>query len=126
MLHSFLSFRNVENWHELVRKCTCNQSTLNKQSVRLFGRRIRRYMLAYLGIETAKAKQADDSTASFLDLNFSVPEMSVQLVERLVKVHKSPHKTHRNILDSEQRFLKQVVEWVKVGDNVEEVICCDD
>lgn len=39
--------------------------------------------------------------------------MSLQLVERLVKVHKSPSKSHRNILDSEMKYLRQVVRWMK-------------
>ena len=57
-------------------------------------------MLAYLGIEEAKAKQAGGSPDNFLDLNLRISNMSVRLVERLVKVHKSPHKCHRGILDS--------------------------
>ena len=70
-------------------------------------------MLAYLGIEMAKAKQTDGSMQHSADLDLTLPEMSVQLVERLVKVYKSPHKCHRNIKDSEKQFLKSVVEWMK-------------
>ena len=79
-------------------------------------------MLAYLGIETAKEKQADGSLQHFCDLNLTLPEMSIQLVERLVRVYKSPRKTHRNILDSEQKFLTTVVDWIKSGavDEVED------
>ena len=59
-----------------------------------------------------------DSEASYgslthSDLDLSLPEMSVRLVERLVKVYKSPHKCHRNIVDSEQQFLRKVAGWMK-------------
>ena len=30
-----------------------------------------------------------------------------------MKVHKSPSKSHRNILDSEMKDLRQVVQWMK-------------
>ena len=59
-----------------------------------------------------------DSEASYgslthSDLDLSLPEMSVRLVERLVKVYKSPHKCHRNIVDSERQFLRKVAGWMK-------------
>ena len=77
---------------------------------------MRNYMLAYLGIEMAKAKQTDGSMQHSADLDLTLPEMSVQLVERLVKVYKSPHKCHRNIKDSEKKFLKSVAEWMNRED----------
>ena len=83
-------------------------------------------MLAYLGIEEANAKQAGGSPHNFSDLNLRIPEMSVRLVERLVKLHKSPHKCHRSILDSQMRFLKNVVSWMKDGSSVEAAIDIDD
>ena len=86
----------------------------------MFGRRIRRYMLAYLGIEMAKVQQADGGLQHVADIDLKIPEMSVQLVERLVKVHKSPHKCHRNIIDSELRFLWGVSNWMKRSGNGEE------
>ena len=70
------------------------------------------YVLAYLGIEMEKAKQVDGSLIHS-DLDLSLPEMSVRLVERLVKVYKSPHKCHRNIVDSERQFLRKVAGWMK-------------
>ena len=48
--------------------------------------------------------------------------MSIQLVERLVKVYKTPHKCHRNILDSEKKFLKSVVNWIKNGEAADDCI----
>ena len=77
---------------------------------------MRNYMLAYLGIEDAKARQADGSLTHSADLDLTLPEMSVQLVERLVKVYKSPHKSHRNIVDSERKFLHSVAGWMKRED----------
>ena len=105
--------KRKENFLRLVAECTCNKSVIRIESVRKFGRRIRRYMLAYLGIERAKLKQSDGNLIHSCDFNLKVPEMSVQLVERLVKIHKSPHKCHRNIVDSELKFLKSVMAWMK-------------
>ena len=109
-----------ENWLKLVSECTCNKSVITISSVRKFGRRIRRYMLAYHGLEAAKAKQADGSLLHFSDLDLEVPEMSQHLVERLVKVYKSKRKCHRNIFDSEHKFLSSVVDWIKRSSAIEE------
>ena len=104
----------------LVREATDNIKVITIGCVRLFGRRIRRYMLAYLGIEQSRA--AEKTTSTLLlhttvqltsEPHLKVPAMSLQLVERLVKVHKSPSKSHRNILDSEMKYLRQVVRWMK-------------
>ena len=89
--------------------------------LRRFGRRICRYMLAYLGIEHAKTKQVDGSLTQFYEFDLKVPEMSLQLVERLVKVYKSPRQCHHNILDSEKKFLISVVGWIKTGTIEEEL-----
>ena len=70
-------------------------------------------MLAYLGIDAAREKETDGSLGYYSDVDLKVPAMSVQLVERLVKVHKSPHKSHRNILDLEMKFLRCVTGWMR-------------
>ena len=69
-------------------------------------------MLAYLGIEMAKKKEAS-GYCNFDSLKLKLPEMSCRLVERLVTVYKSPHQCHRNILDTEHQFLNYVVNWMK-------------
>jgi hypothetical protein len=78
-------------------------------------------MLSYLGIEMAKENNLQHEQS----LNMKIPEMSVQLVERLVKVYKSPHKCHRNILDTDIKFLQQVVGWIKDGNVVDRAVHCD-
>ena len=71
-------------------------------------------MLAYLGLERAKEEKLEGSTDHFSELDFiDVPEMGVQLVERLVKVRKSPHKCHCNIIDSEMKFFKHISNWMQ-------------
>ena len=109
-----------ENWLKLVSKCTCNKDVITIASVRNFGKRIRRYMLAYLSIDTVKTKQAEGSLQHFYDIDFKIPEMSIQFVERLIRVYKSPRKCHRNILDSEHKFLVEMVKMIKSGDIHEE------
>ena len=101
-----------------MRDCTCNKKLIKVERVRLFGRRIHLYMLSYLGIEMAKIQQSNGSLQDFSELNLSLPEMSVQLVERLVKVYKSPCKCYRNILDSEKKFLDNVVVWMKRDETI--------
>ena len=109
-----------ESWMQLVRNSTCNKTVIKIESVRLFGRRMRNYMLAYLGIEMAKLQQTDVTLQQFPELNLSVPEMSLQLVERLVKVYKSPHKCHRSVLDTEKQFLDHVVDMMKRDETIAE------
>lgn len=93
--------------------------SLTKREVRLFARRQRRYILAYLGIEKAKdpgmvvLNIGDDEQNLQLPDGIHLPEMSCQLVERLVKVFKQPHKCHRNIYDQDWRFIDTVVGWMK-------------
>ena len=84
---------------QLVQKC---QDEITNYHVRVFGRRLRRYILAHHAIE--KAKEAAAGGATLQDDNgdtVSLPCMSCQLVEQLVKKKRS----HRNIADSEKRFL---------------------
>ena len=64
----------------------------------------------------AKAKQTVGSVQHSAELDLTLAEMSVQLVERLVKVYKSPHKCHRNIKDLEKQFVKSIAEWMKQED----------
>ena len=89
--------KRKESWMQLVRDSNCNKNVIKLKSVRLFRRRMRNYMLAYLGIEMAKAKQTDGIMQHSADLDLTLHKMSVQVAERLVKVYKSPHKCHRNI-----------------------------
>ena len=73
------------------------QKVNTKELVRTFGRRLRRY----IAIEKAKEEQAVTDTALYPDdteNSFHLPEMSCQLVERLVRKRKS----HRNIADQEK------------------------
>ena len=101
---------------KLVRECTDNKKVITLECVRLFGRRIRRYMLAHVAIDNVQNNNHQESTHlqhSTEDPHLKIPEMSLQLVERLVKVHKSPRKSHRNILDSEMEFLRCVARWMK-------------
>ena len=120
------------NWMKLVRECTDNKKVITLECVRLFGRRIRRYMLAYLAIDNVQNNNHQESTHlqhSTEDPHLKIPEMSLQLVERLVKVHKSPRKSHRNILDSEMKFLRCVARWMKKrsgnGDGTEEEVMAE-
>ena len=79
-------------------------------------------MLSYLGIEAAKAKQEEENLPNLPGPDLKILEMNVQLVERLVKVYKSPYKSHRNILDSETKFLSSVISWMKSEDEIRAVI----
>ena len=106
--------RTKSKYLELVKKCTCTETILTKQSVRMFGRRARRYMLAYLALE--EAKDASNISATSQNINqhsVSLPSMSCALVEKIVKVYKQPHKAHRNIADSEKGFLKAAASYMK-------------
>ena len=76
-------------------------------------------MPAYLGIEQSWAAEETPftllphTTVQLTSVpHLKVPEISVQLVERLVKVH-NPSKSYRNILDSKMKYLRQVVRWMK-------------
>ena len=84
--------------------------------MRLFGRRQRTYMLAYLGLERVKednvggpiiAHNGDGSSPLHL------PEMSCALIEKLVSRFRNKCKTHRNIKDQEVKFLDSIVNWMK-------------
>lgn len=64
---------------------------ITKESLCQFGQQICLYVLAYYGIEMTKEKQAEgglQNIAAGHDLK--VPEMSAQLVERVVKVYNPP------------------------------------
>ena len=90
----------------------CNKTVITKERVRLFGCRIRRYMLAYLSIEIAQQKNSgpdDDLAVS----NLTLPEMSSNLVEKIVKLYKSPKKSHRNVRDHETKMLERMIGMVR-------------
>ena len=81
------------------------QEVITKEAVQAFGRRMHRYILAYLYIEKAKEDQASGTTLEIDGQVFTnVPEMSCQLVEKLVK----RRKMHRNIADQEKSFIESV------------------
>ena len=108
--------RTKSKYLELVAQCTCNKTVISKQCVRLFRRRQRCYMLSYLGLEMAKEKkETGELRCEHGDLH--IPEMSCSLVQRIVRVHKAPKKTHRNIRDQEKKFLDYVVNWMKTCSN---------
>ena len=67
----------------------------------------------------------EGSLEDCLELNLKLPEMSVALVERLVKVHKSPHKYHRSIFNSEMWLLNMAAGWTKNRQQKEEMIHCN-
>lgn len=98
--HPLKDKRTKEKFVKLVDEC---QKIVTVHAVRTFGRRMRRYILAYHAIEQAKEKQAfTDAPLQAEDGgDIHLPEMSLQLVERLVKRKKS----HRNIADSETKYL---------------------
>ena len=81
-------------------------------------------MLAYLGLEKARQsnriqlrtgdENADGNDEAIpLPDDLQLPEMSCQLVERLINVFQHPHKCHRNIYDQDRKFLDAVVGWMK-------------
>ena len=100
--------RTKAKFVSLVDEC---QKIVTKQAVRVFGRRLRRYILAYHAIELAKQDQ--ENTGALLQADngdiIHLPAMSYQLVERLVKRKRS----HRNIADSEKAFLKYIMPLMK-------------
>ena len=115
-----------KKFRQSVTKSLCNETVITKERARLFSRRQRRYMLAYLGLERAKESTQtqvsdnennnnhdDQSTALHLPCGVHLPAMSCQLIERLMRVFKHPHKCHRNILDQESKFLESVVSIMK-------------
>ena len=108
--HRIENKRTKAKFIELVKICQQQNTT---QLVRTFGRRLRRYVLAYYAIEKAKEEQAiTDAAALQVNNNsehFHLPEMSCRLVERLVKKKKS----HRNIADSEKKFMNFVIPLMK-------------
>ena len=107
-MHGVEEKRTKSKYLQLVKECTCSETVITKEEVRKFGRRTRRYMLAYYALEQAKACKdaADQQDNDGIDSDLiNLPEMSSALVEKIIKVYKKPHKAHRNILDSEKSFL---------------------
>ena len=49
-----------------------------------------------------------------------IKDGDVKLVERLVKVYKSPHKCHRSVLDTEKQFLDHVADMMKRDETIAE------
>ena len=82
----------------------------------MFGKRQRRYMLAYLGIEHAKMQHSNDALRSEDGQEINLPPMSCQLIENLVKKFREPSKTHRNIIDQDKSFIEHVVKWMRTNE----------
>ena len=93
---------------KLVDEC---QKGISKQSVRVFGRRMRRYILAYFSLAKTKEDQIyTDGPIHTNDGNIiHLPEMSLHLVERMVK----PKRCHRNIADQEKKFINFIMPLMK-------------
>ena len=111
--YSVADKRTKSKYIDLVKKCTCPNTVLTKQQVRTFGKRTRRYMLAYHALEKAKEDQTNVQTSAENTNLIHLPEMSSALVEKIIKVYKKPHKNHRNIADSEKRFLRKAASFMK-------------
>ena len=113
--------RTKSKYLELVEKCTDNKTVITKQLVWMFGKRQRRYMLSCLALDRAKEQQSNVALGHNADGQL-IPEMSCSLVERIIRVHKAPKKTHRNIRDQEKKYLDDIVEWMKKCSNAQEEI----
>jgi len=107
--YSVIDKKTREGFRRLVKNSINPDTVLTKERMRLFAKRQRRYILAYLGMEHAK----DSIVIPHVNQELHLPEMSCQLVKRLVCIFKHPHKSHRNILDQETEFLDSVVQWMK-------------
>ena len=82
--------KSKEKFRTLVDKVT---GIVDKDICRKFGKRIRQYMLAYLGIEFAREGRIQvDNNGSMVELQ--LPTISCGLVEKLVKIHQEPKKCH--------------------------------
>ena len=106
-VYSISRKRTKDKYLELINECICNKTVITKRRVRLFGRKIRRYMLAYLSIEITKQENFEAAAHAVPDLK--LPEMSSSLVEKIVKIYKSPKKSHRNVRDHENKMLVRMV-----------------
>ena len=71
-------------------------------------------MLAYLGLENAKNRQSNNNQLNEDNEQLHLPETSYRLIERLIKVYKTPHRCHRNVMDQETRFINSVVKYMKM------------
>ena len=67
----------------------------------------------YYALEKAKTNQTNVQTTTEDTNVINLPEMSSALVEKIIKVYKKPHKNHRNIADSEKRFLSKAASFMK-------------
>ena len=102
-----------------------NRNVITTERVRMFGRRQRQYIIAYLAIEKSMESSGgnhvleapggtnSDEACLILPEDTHLPAMKCQLVERLVKVFKGEHKTHRNIKDQEVAFMKSATRWMR-------------
>ena len=104
----------IEGFRKSVEESLDTKTVLTKERMRSFSKRQRRYVLAYLGIEFAKDNCDNNNQLDGIQL----PEMSCRLVERLIKVFKQPHRTHRNIIDQDSSYIDdiymdKVVDWMK-------------
>jgi hypothetical protein len=62
-----------------VRKCQCREMILTTKRICSFGKRVHRYMDAYLGLAAVQHQQGGDA------VDAAQPEMSCSLIEKVVK-----------------------------------------
>ena len=90
--------KSKEKFCEFVNNAIDTKEHLTPARIRSLCRRHRRYILAYLTL-------GEDST-----VDGGSGALSLGLIERVVKRYKREQKCHRNILDSETKFLDDVVD----------------
>ena len=61
-------------------------------------------MLAYLGLDATKSKHRNSSLENVCKLNLEIQEMSIKLVEQIIKVYKMPHKCHHKYWTQKRSF----------------------
>ena len=108
--HKLSEKRTKEKFNVLVEQC---QDCITAKLMRVFRRRLHRYILAYFVLEKAKEKQVNTNAAANQtnkdNETIHLPEMPCALVEKLVK----RKKLHCNIVDQEKAFLNSVIPLMK-------------
>ena len=107
--------KSKEEFQKLVSKSINTQENMTPARIWSLCHCHLRYILAYLALEKELhcRQQSRPNTAATNDDDYTTalkgPEMSLSLIERVVKKYKKRQKCHRNILDSESKFLNDVV-----------------
>ena len=91
--------RNKESFYKLVEKSTdsSENGVLNREVIRKFAARARKYMLAYIAIDKQQDEQHNTDDEEL--------KISYSLIEKCVKHFKS----HRSAADFDNSFIKSVV-----------------